>query len=447
MNQPETKFLPVILCVDDETSILKSLQRLFMSKDVKVLQATSGQQALEFLRHEKVNLIISDMRMPHMTGAEFLAQAAQLQPDAYRILMTGYADLASTISAINFGKIHRYIQKPWDNTELLSHIDDGLEMYRLITSNKILSAKVASQNKQLKELNHSLEEMVQQRTIQLKRTLHQYKELATIRGNEQKSTLQVLYNIISINPALSGKFAQNVSEACRNIAAVMNLSSQERELIGTAGLYCELGKLGLPSTSLNAPFYKLDSADRQHFMQHPQLAEEMLAPAVHLRALSEIITNQYERFNGSGEPLQKVGTDIPIGARILAVARDFWLAIYQQLNSKRYTRREAFEFIQRQQGSHYDPEVVMSFSKLIAGNDFVADEAMEDGILVEHVMVGMQLTQNLYNKKHILLLPKGHKFCQSTLDNLIRYQAKHKEQLLIQVEPLSAKVPDTEVSE
>ena len=92
---------PVILCVDDEQSILKSLTRLFASKEYHVITAESGTIALDIMEHQTVNLIVSDMRMPQMTGAEFLGFAAQKQPDAYRILMTGYADLTSTISAIN----------------------------------------------------------------------------------------------------------------------------------------------------------------------------------------------------------------------------------------------------------------------------------------------------------------------------------------------------------
>ena len=176
---------PVILCVDDEVSILKSLQRLFIQHDASLLLADSGEKALELMQRHKVNVIISDMRMPGMTGAEFLAQAAKAQPDAYRILMTGYADLASTISAINIGRIHRYVQKPWDNQELIKTVDEGLAYYHLLRQNKILTAKVAAQNKQLKEMNLSLEEMVHQRTAQLKQTVAKFKALAAQREQEE----------------------------------------------------------------------------------------------------------------------------------------------------------------------------------------------------------------------------------------------------------------------
>jgi len=102
--------LPLVLCVDDELSILKSLQRLLSSKAIQLLQASSAEEALLLLKQHRVHLIICDMRMPQMSGAEFLAQAAVLQPDCYRILLTGYADLASTVDAINLGRIHRYVQ-------------------------------------------------------------------------------------------------------------------------------------------------------------------------------------------------------------------------------------------------------------------------------------------------------------------------------------------------
>ncbi|MBU2226046.1 MAG: response regulator, partial [Gammaproteobacteria bacterium] len=119
--------LPVLLCVDDEPGILKSLQRLFVGQPYQLQLASSGKQALELMATLKIHLIISDMRMPEMNGAEFLAQAAKLQPDCYRMLMTGYADMASTVQAINLGKIHSYVQKPWNNQELLVLVDEGLE--------------------------------------------------------------------------------------------------------------------------------------------------------------------------------------------------------------------------------------------------------------------------------------------------------------------------------
>jgi response regulator RpfG family c-di-GMP phosphodiesterase len=428
---------PVLLCVDDEHSILKSLQRLFAGMPLELLLAGSGQQGLELLRQHPVQLIICDMRMPQMSGAEFLAQAAQLQPDCYRILMTGYADLDSTVQAINLGKIHRYVQKPWNNQQLLSLVDEGLQLFRLKNANKQLTAQVASQNKQLKALNHNLEDMVQHRTAQLKQTLSQLKTLLQQQQQDHKATLAVLYNIISSTPALSGEFARNVSQTCVALGRQLALPREQRQQLRQAGLFSELGKLGLAAPLQAARWYKLTPAERGQYVQHPLYAEEILAPAQHLQPVREAIAQQYEKFNGSGEPQHRVGTDIALNARVLAVARDFWLYVHQRLSPQPHTYDEALEQIRRQQGTWYDPEVVIALSTLIRSGMRPGTEHSGDEVSVAELSAGMRLKHNLYNKKQLLLLPKGHQLSAATIDSLQRYELKHQEQLQVPVESVS----------
>lgn len=120
-----------VLCVDDELDIIYAMKRLLRKQNYNLLFASSGAKALEIMQHNVVHLIISDMRMPAMSGAELLEKVATSYPHSYRILLTGYSDIESTVIAINKGEIHRYIQKPWDNEELISSIDGGLEKVRL----------------------------------------------------------------------------------------------------------------------------------------------------------------------------------------------------------------------------------------------------------------------------------------------------------------------------
>lgn len=429
--------LPVLLCVDDEPGILKSLQRLFAGQPYQLEFAGSGKQALELMQQLRVQVIISDMRMPEMNGAEFLAQAAQQQPDCYRILMTGYADLASTVQAINLGKIHRYVQKPWNNQELLALVDEGLEMYRLVRANKQLTAQVAKQNQQLKALNHQLEDMVQHRTLQLKKTLAQLKVLVQQLELDHKAALEVLYNILSSYPALSGEFALNVSQTCAALGRQLGLEQQQRQQLRQAGLFSELGKLGLPMHLQSTPYYKLSPQERSQYLQHPQYAEEILRPAVHLQAVKQAIAEQYERFNGSGEPQQKIGTDICQNARILAVARDFWLYVFQRLSPHKHSFDEALEQIRRQQGTWYDPEVVIALSTLVRTGMRLGSEQEHHGLTVPELQPGMRLKHNLYNSKKILLLPKGQVMDSAMIDSLMRYELKHKESLQVPVDQIS----------
>jgi response regulator RpfG family c-di-GMP phosphodiesterase len=116
---------PVVLFVDDEVSILSALRRLFRPQGYRVLLAESAKAGLAMLETEPVDLVVSDMRMPEMDGAALLEQVHQRWPTVGRILLTGYADIGSTVAAINRGQIHRYIAKPWDDRELVMCVQDA----------------------------------------------------------------------------------------------------------------------------------------------------------------------------------------------------------------------------------------------------------------------------------------------------------------------------------
>jgi diguanylate cyclase (GGDEF)-like protein len=115
-----------ILCVDDEESVVNSLRRVLRSSHYEVIGFTSAPEALKYLESNEVDLIVSDMRMPEMRGDEFLAKTMSITPNTVRILLTGYSDFDMTVSAINEGRIHRYMSKPWDNSELLAIINEEL---------------------------------------------------------------------------------------------------------------------------------------------------------------------------------------------------------------------------------------------------------------------------------------------------------------------------------
>ncbi len=119
-----------ILCVDDEADNVDALERLFRTK-YKVLKWTSGAEAIKILDKNRVTLIISDQRMPKMTGVEFLTNSLRTHPDAIRILLTGYADIEVVIEAINSGQIYRYVNKPWDPVDLVNTVDKAIERYEL----------------------------------------------------------------------------------------------------------------------------------------------------------------------------------------------------------------------------------------------------------------------------------------------------------------------------
>jgi response regulator RpfG family c-di-GMP phosphodiesterase len=156
-----------LLLVDDEPGVLSSLRRLLRPWGYRILTAESAKGGLENLEREPVDLVISDMRMPEMDGAAFLEQVRLRWPLTTRILLTGYADVASTIGAINRGEIFRYVAKPWDDKGLTLIVGDALEARRLRHEELRRQAQMQSENAELRALNAALEENLGRRTAEL----------------------------------------------------------------------------------------------------------------------------------------------------------------------------------------------------------------------------------------------------------------------------------------
>jgi response regulator RpfG family c-di-GMP phosphodiesterase len=134
--------LPVLLCVDDEPLVLNSLERLF-EDDYEVLKALSGQEALRHLQSKKVDVLVSDQRMPGMTGVQLLEKVKAASPNTMRVLLTGYADLDAVRAAVNDGEVFRYLTKPWSNAVLSEVVRSSLEAARLSESLLNSAAAVA----------------------------------------------------------------------------------------------------------------------------------------------------------------------------------------------------------------------------------------------------------------------------------------------------------------
>ena len=156
-----------ILCVDDEENILNSLKRLLRKENYRLLTAPSGEEGLKVLEKNEVHLVISDQRMPQMSGTEFLAVVKERYPNAIRIVLTGYTEVDAITESINRGHVYKFFLKPWKDQSLKLEIKQALEQYELIQANTELHEKVMEQNEELKTINENLEALVHERTKDL----------------------------------------------------------------------------------------------------------------------------------------------------------------------------------------------------------------------------------------------------------------------------------------
>lgn len=149
---------PKILFIDDDEMVLKSIKRSIRNEKFEGFYALSGKEALKLLSMTEFSVIVTDMRMPDMSGLDLLKKVYELHPDVIRIILTGYAQVQNIISAIHTGHIFRYLTKPWKyEEEFLPAIKQGIEYHNLLVEKKETLKMLKSQNIELKEKNHEIE--------------------------------------------------------------------------------------------------------------------------------------------------------------------------------------------------------------------------------------------------------------------------------------------------
>ncbi|MFA7403562.1 MAG: response regulator [Pelobacteraceae bacterium] len=173
-----------ILFVDDERNVLRSLERLFLEEEYEIFTAGSGQEGLDTLEQSgPFQLIVSDYRMPTMNGVDFLREVCRRWPDTERIILSGYADSAAIVAAINEGQIYKFIAKPWNDDDLLRTVREVLDRHELRASNRRLLEELSDANTELKMINDNLNEIVDERfkiAMSQSRALHSFQSVLDV---------------------------------------------------------------------------------------------------------------------------------------------------------------------------------------------------------------------------------------------------------------------------
>lgn len=431
------KYKHKLLFVDDEESITKALYRIFRRQGYEIHTASSGQEGLEMLKKDKkpFSLIISDQRMPGMTGSQFLEKAKKIFPESIRILLTGYSDMDAIVDAINKGEIHRYIAKPWNDNDLLIQIMQALEQYELRVENKRLLALTERKNNELRELNEHLEEKVAQRSREI---IEKNNELQEINKKLEKSFLNVIRLLSSLvetlNPEL-GEQMRQVAPIAREIAEEYGLDKKELDQIEIAGMLHDIGLLGLPDKILQKDEDDLSEKEFKIYSQHPAIGQICLQHVESQDQVSAIILSHHEHYDGSGFPNGLRGEEIPIGARIIGVVADYckmvrtWPADVDQILAKarKYIgpsvvkisvidRKTLINEITKKilllnATEKYDPDVVMKLVKRIEtdGTGITLRQKKEEvvSINLDDLKEGMILEENIHSIDGRFLLGRG----------------------------------------
>jgi response regulator RpfG family c-di-GMP phosphodiesterase len=428
---PESQPAATLLCVDDEANIVSALKRLFRPQGYRVLTALSGADGLNIIEKEAVDLVISDMRMPEMDGAQFLEQVRARSPDSVRILLTGYADVESTVAAINKGEIYRYLSKPWNDQEVLLLVRHALERKQLERENRRLEELARRQNKELQQLNEGLEALVEQRTVEMRRALDALAEANAKLNSGFLTSIKVFSNLIELREGREAGHSRRVADLARRTAQRLAMSQAEIQDVMLAGLLHDVGKIGLPDAAIAKPESQMNAEELAHLKKHPARGEAALMALDQLRGVAALIRSHHERFDGQGYPDGLSGQAIPPGARILAVANDFDALQLGLTSARRHSAAEARAFIQQGAGKRYDPKVAAAFLDLVGAPE--AAPPREIALAVRDLQPGMALTRDLISREGVLLLAADYVFNEALIRQFLEFERSSGERLTVHV--------------
>lgn len=433
-----------ILCVDDEPNVLASLRRLFHAQGYRVLTAQDGHIGLRMLETEPVDLVISDMRMPEMDGAQFLAQVRTRWPETMRLLLTGYSDTQSILDAINQGEIYRYITKPWDDNDIVLIMRHALERQVLEREKRRLEALTHRQNEDLKALNATLERKVDERTAELQaanQALAAANEKLTmangalVQVNDKLeknfvTSIKVFTNLIDMRGGHFTGRSRRVADLARKIALRMGLGEHEAHEVFIAGLLHDIGKIGLPDALLSKPIHQMNEAEFDLYRKHPAIGQHALMPLQDLRGAAVMVRGQHEHYCGGGFPDGLSGFQISLGARILAVAGDYDRLQAGVLVPHQLDPEVAEANIRNGSGKMYDPRVVDAFADVMSGAGGGGQDVL---VAVSDLRPGMVLSRDLITPDGLLLLSADHVLDQRLIRQIMSFDNAEQGRMAIHI--------------
>jgi len=327
-----------VLVVDDDEVIGELLSRRLAMEGYECEVAGDGTAALSRIQDDAFQVMLTDIRMPEMDGIELLTAAKDIDPDLEIIMVTGVAEATEAIKAMKLGA-YDYVMKPFDLENVILNVQRALERRRLHVQSKVyqrdLECKVEDATRELLQKNRQI------RLLLL-------------------NTITSFAHVLEAKDTYTEGHSRRVAESAVRMATSLSLSSQEVENMRLAGLLHDIGKVGIREKTLNKPG-KLTSKEYDEVKTHPLISERILQPIEELRIVVKDIKHHHERYDGLGYPSGLQGTDIPFGARILALADAYDAMTSERPYRPAFTPDQALAEIKANAGTQFDPQLALHF--------------------------------------------------------------------------------------
>ncbi len=387
-----------------------------------MLTAISGEDALKILSdNPDTALIVSDQRMPGLSGVDFLEKTKKLTPEATRIILTGYADIDVALDGLNQSEAYRYITKPWNDNELVQIVNEAILRFVLIKDNQRLARIVKRQNEELKKWNSQLESLVHEQTLEINKQNEELQETNESLINNFKNTLVAFSNLLELRDASAVSHSRNVAELSIKIAKRLGLSEDDIQSIIAASLLHDIGKIGIPDVLITKEISEMNPEERAVYSQHPVRGQTAIDSIEDLRNIGVVIRHHHEWHNGDGFPDKLSGEKIPLGARIISIA-DFI-----DRTIRKFKGNEAIELtlkhVKEELGKRFDRKLyplIETPVREVYAEILQKTDVVEMELHIKDLRVGMVLAKDVRSGTGLLILCKGTILNEQNIESLRR---------------------------
>lgn len=356
--------LPSILIVDDENEVLKALERL-LRKDYRLFLYTDPAAALAFYQESPTHIVISDMRMPNINGAEFLKAVAESNPRSKRVVLTGFADLALAQQAINEGHVSYYLNKPWQNDELKSKLESLVTELKSENRQKALVKKLSLDKERLlagQQVNALLTNVLLEEHDDTAQEMSKLKKIS----NE---LLQFSANLVAMHSDEVQGHSQRIAQQAKALLKRMGGNDAQCLAVYFAGLFYQIG---LSGNGIKAPIFLQSSLqERLNYQSFAQASAKVMSSVATLKSSAKIVNYLFERADGKGIPEHLELEQIPLASQILHAAILLDLSIHGRYNGNIIEPAKAINIL-----SEYTGEAISK--KVFNGLTEMLDEPRED---------------------------------------------------------------------
>lgn len=343
-----------ILVVDDEEPIRKVLTTHLTKEGYRVIQSSGGSGVFEIIDGNTFEVMICDIKMPEVNGFDVLRYAREHSQMTPVIMLTGLTDTAVAVDVMKSGAFD-YVMKPVKKEDLLSTLDRAYEHRRLLERNKQLE-------RENREYQFFLEKKVEERTMELGTKTVELEKAYEMLKSMNIQFVNVLAETIEAKDRYTRGHCNRMRYLCVEIGRHVGLSHKELDVLEYASLLHDLGKVGVNEMILNKEG-PLTEAECARIKEHPLIGEKILRDIPLMEPVSRIVVAHHENFDGSGYPKGLKGSEIPLQARIIAVADLFDAMTSDRPYRKGLSLEIAIEEMSRVAGAQLDPDIVNIFIK------------------------------------------------------------------------------------